>query len=216
MKLFEILGGKKMYCTKCGKENRDEAVFCCGCGAPIRRREESKEPFIQRIVKWWKNKYFMPVPMVLTVLAIITLIMPYCETQESKHTFFRVVETIRPVFGNSGYEFKETTTCLFAFVLLGISVMSLLIYMTKINTLAMISSLINSAAMAFIYFGCAVESIDEMNGRFYYYIDEDYARVLFGAKMMIFVAVVLAVACIGNYIFIVVKSIKTKKENKNN
>lgn len=26
-----------MFCTKCGKQNKEEALFCCACGAPIKR-----------------------------------------------------------------------------------------------------------------------------------------------------------------------------------
>jgi hypothetical protein len=33
-----------MFCTKCGKENRSDAVFCSSCGAKIETNNSSQEP----------------------------------------------------------------------------------------------------------------------------------------------------------------------------
>ncbi len=44
-----------MFCTKCGMKNDDDALFCAGCGSPIKKPQTMQQPQLQKIEQQSEN-----------------------------------------------------------------------------------------------------------------------------------------------------------------
>ena len=65
-----IKGSKKMKCSKCGAENKDDASFCERCGAKLKKSSKSKKRGF-----WWNKQSKKTKILIVAVgIALITLI----------------------------------------------------------------------------------------------------------------------------------------------
>lgn len=62
-----------MYCKNCGKENTDDAVFCCRCGKPIQEKESGSQPSNVIVVRKKSSLAVIGSVFVIGIIGIVIL-----------------------------------------------------------------------------------------------------------------------------------------------
>ena len=70
-----------MKCSKCGKENKDTAKYCSGCGAPLEQPEHSGE---EKKKASGKNKWFTGAVIVILIAVLIAVGMVLFQKKKEK------------------------------------------------------------------------------------------------------------------------------------
>jgi hypothetical protein len=104
-----------MFCQKCGKDNRDDANFCNGCGFAMNDFPISNQPKTSSVKNdWWVYRLFknavIVVGMVFTVIAISVWYQNYTATRRSPMSNF-AAPLVRPTPQHFSYKLtKEVFT----------------------------------------------------------------------------------------------------------
>ena len=67
-----------MFCTKCGKENGDDAITCIQCGATLGEKE-SPAPETSSGSNFWKG-FAIAIIVILAISALIRVTLWYVHT----------------------------------------------------------------------------------------------------------------------------------------
>ncbi len=70
-----------MKCSKCGKENKDTAKYCSGCGAPLEQPEHSGE---EKKKASEKNKWLTGAGIVILIAVLIAVGMVLFQKKKEK------------------------------------------------------------------------------------------------------------------------------------
>ena len=114
-----------MYCTKCGKQNEDNARFCAFCGAPLKQggNTENTEPADGqgnvRKTKEKKNRskagkillILLPVLVVLAAAAVTVIVFYYNPDRERRSTRQKL-QTGTDIWKNWTTRRRRPATCL--------------------------------------------------------------------------------------------------------